>query len=247
MTEQEKINLVTNYFAEDWSIEKALLLLEDYQKMMETQPPLLDAQYACVTELEQAAHQALEVLDYYAKPLCMCFAGCDECDPSKVPNEQMVITALRKALIGVQALSAASPTPPAEQQAQPDECFPGEPKVAVPQGLIGAACFAIRNKRDGGKVLEQLRRYSVGDRSQPLTSHGQAPATQQAGEMEVFGLQWPGEDRINLSTVFDTEAEALDYMQNRCDTPGIRLVRFSSKATTAQAADSTAANTCAAE
>ena len=101
--DQAKLNLVTNYFAEDWAIEKALLLLEDYQKMMETQPPLLDAQYACVTELEQAAHQALDVLDYYAKPLCMCFAGCDECDPSKVPNEQMVITALRKALSGVQA------------------------------------------------------------------------------------------------------------------------------------------------
>ncbi len=65
-----------------------------------------------------------------------------------------------------------------------------------------------------------------------------APATQQAGEMEVFGLQWPGEDRINLSTVFDTETEALGYMQNRCDTPGIRLVRFSSNAPTAQAAES---------
>ena len=70
----------------------------------------------------------------------------------------------------------------------------------------------------------------------PQASRWQAPAG--AGEMEVFGLQWPGEDRINLSTVFDTEAEALEYMQNRCDTPGIRLVRFSSKAPTAQAADS---------
>ena len=67
------------------------------------------------------------------------------------------------------------PTYEAEQQAQPDECFPGEPKVAVPQGLIGAACFAIRNKRDGGKVLEQLRRYTVGDRSQPLTPQQAAP------------------------------------------------------------------------
>ena len=65
-----------------------------------------------------------------------------------------------------------------------------------------------------------------------------APATQQAGEMEVFGLQWPGEDRINLSTVFDTETEALEYMKNRCDTPGIRPVRFSSNAPTAQAAES---------
>ena len=70
----------------------------------------------------------------------------------------------------------ARATPPAEQQAAPkaapgepfDECFPGEPRVAVPQGLISAACYAIRNKRDGGKVLEQLRRYSVGDLSQPL-------------------------------------------------------------------------------
>ena len=73
----------------------------------------------------------------------------------------------------IEALERA--TPPAEQQAQPDECFPGEPKVAVPQGLIGAACFAIRNKRDGGKVLEQLRRYSVGDRSQPLAPQQAVP------------------------------------------------------------------------
>ena len=72
-------------------------------------------------------------------------------------------------------LSVIATSGPAEQQAQPDECFPGEPKVAVPQGLIGAACFAIRNKRDGGKVLEQLRRYSVGDRSQPLTPQQAAP------------------------------------------------------------------------
>ena len=55
-----------------------------------------------------------------------------------------------------------------------DECFPGEPRVAVPQGLISAACFAIRNKRDGGKVLEQLRRYSVGDLSQPLAPQQEA-------------------------------------------------------------------------
>ena len=101
MTEQEKLNLVTNYFAEDWAIDKATQWLDDYQKMTETQSPLSGVQYACVAELEQSARQALEVLDYYAKPLCMCFAGCDECDPSKVPNEQMAVTALRKALSGV--------------------------------------------------------------------------------------------------------------------------------------------------
>ena len=66
----------------------------------------------------------------------------------------------------VTALAAGQATAP--QQEVPDECFPGEPKVAVPQGLIGAACSAIRNNRNGSKVLEQLRRYSVGDQSQPL-------------------------------------------------------------------------------
>ena len=76
------------------------------------------------------------------------------------------------------ALAAGQATAP--QQEVPDECFPGEPKVAVPQGLIGAACFAIRNNRNGSKVLEQLRRYSVGDQSQPLAP--QPSPTAQAEE-----------------------------------------------------------------
>lgn len=37
MTEQEKLNLVTNYFAEDWAIKSAIGLLEDYEKMLEAQ------------------------------------------------------------------------------------------------------------------------------------------------------------------------------------------------------------------
>ena len=106
----------------------------------------------------------------------------------------------------IEALERA--TPPAEQQAQPDECFPGEPKVAVPHGLIGAACFAIRNKRDGGKVLEQLRRYSVGDRSQPLTPQQEEPvATLHCNDVgyvwaratEVGKLMW-FEQPLNLYT-----------------------------------------------
>lgn len=60
-------------------------------------------------------------------------------------------------------------------------------------------------------------------------SRGQAPAPARA-TADVFGLQWPGENRINLSTVFDTEAEALEYRDNRCDTPGILVVRLSASA-----------------
>jgi hypothetical protein len=71
-------------------------------------------------------------------------------------------------------------------------------------------------------------------------SHGQAPA---GATLDVFGLQWPGEDRINLSTVFDTEAEALEYRDNRCDTPGILVVRLSAQpSTTAQPAPASIPN-----
>ena len=31
MTSQEKLNLVMNYFSEDWAIKKAMQLLEDYE------------------------------------------------------------------------------------------------------------------------------------------------------------------------------------------------------------------------
>lgn len=39
MTSQEKLNLVTNYFAEDWAIEKAMQLLDDYDKAQQPTPP----------------------------------------------------------------------------------------------------------------------------------------------------------------------------------------------------------------
>ena len=38
MTSQEKLNLVTNYFSEDWAIKKAMQLLEDYDKAQQPTP-----------------------------------------------------------------------------------------------------------------------------------------------------------------------------------------------------------------
>ena len=64
-------------------------------------------------------------------------SGLQDSEPSAFDNSgyrafaETVLDAVQE---GLSAL-AASPTPPAEQQAQPDECFPGEPKVAVPQGF----------------------------------------------------------------------------------------------------------------
>lgn len=94
--------------------------------------------------------------------------------------------------------------------------------------LIDLACstgalYRVDFRRAWEVVREGLR-----------ASHGQAPAV---ATLDVFGLQWPGEDRINLSTVFDTEAEALEYRDNRCDTPGILVVRLFAQPThTAQPA-----------
>lgn len=49
--------------------------------------------------------------------------------------------------------------------------FRDEEHVAVPRGLIGAACSAIDKKRDGTKVLAELRRYTVGDKSAALPAN----------------------------------------------------------------------------
>lgn len=57
------------------------------------------------------------------------------------------------------------------------ELFPGEDRISVPLGLIGAACSAIDRKRDAPRVLAELRRYTFGDLSkaaQPATQAGAA-------------------------------------------------------------------------
>ena len=43
--------------------------------------------------------QMLEALEYAYRPLCMCFAGCDNCDPTKeIPDAQAAIAAARARL-----------------------------------------------------------------------------------------------------------------------------------------------------
>lgn len=101
------------------------------------------------------------------------------------------------------------------------ECEPNTLGQAHPVCKCGYMGFA----EDLDYTADQMRDFA--DRTHALrASHGQAPAV---ATLDVFGLQWPGEDRINLSTVFDTEAEALEYRDNRCDTPGILVVRLSAQ------------------
>lgn len=47
--------------------------------------------------------------------------------------------------------------------------------VAVPRGLLGAACAAIRLKHDAPKTVEQLRRYTFDDLSAALASAPRVP------------------------------------------------------------------------
>lgn len=50
----------------------------------------------------------------------------------------------------------------AEQQGA-QEVFDLDANVSIPRDLIGAACYAIRTKRDAPLLLEKMRRYTTGD------------------------------------------------------------------------------------
>lgn len=64
--------------------------------------------------------------------------------------------------------------------------FGDEAHVAIPQMLLGAACSAIDKKRDGTKVLAELRRYTTGDLSQAIAP---APAAQ-GDALDAARLDW---------------------------------------------------------
>lgn len=77
-------------------------------------------------------------------------------------------------------------------------------------------------------VVEKIRakqaakpKYSPLPMAAPLTQVAPRPAAQQ-GKPSAYALKWPNVLRINLSTVFDTEAEAQAYLK-RC-TPGVVMV-----------------------
>lgn len=64
MTEQEKLNLVTNYFAEDWAIDKAMQLLEDYEKMTgNSSAPEADSQPSLTQEAASAMLNEMDMHD----------------------------------------------------------------------------------------------------------------------------------------------------------------------------------------
>ena len=61
MNEQDKLNLITNYFADNLAIDKAMQLLDDYEKMVEAQQPVPSAAAAGDSVLEDAARLEFEM------------------------------------------------------------------------------------------------------------------------------------------------------------------------------------------
>ena len=52
--------------------------------------------------------QALAALEYSIKPMCWCWAGCEECDPEKAPDIEKASAALKAALAQEQAEPATN-------------------------------------------------------------------------------------------------------------------------------------------
>lgn len=84
----------------------------------------------------------------------------------------------------------------------------GEELVAVPRSLLGAACAAIRGKRDAPNTLSQLNRYAV---------HGPAlakPASSPAGGRVWTVKGWlPNGDGCEFT--FGDESEYLRFMASK--------------------------------
>lgn len=78
--------------------------------------------------------------------------------------------------------------------------FGDEEHVAVPRGLIGAACSAIEHKREGTNTLAELRRYTFGDKSAALP---------QAASIALPVVD-PGPDSLERAHA-DTHASAVLY------------------------------------
>jgi hypothetical protein len=58
----------------------------------------LRTQHADIERKDALLRQALGAFEYEMKPLCMCFAGCDECDPATAPRIDQISAAIRKEL-----------------------------------------------------------------------------------------------------------------------------------------------------
>lgn len=88
---------------------------------------------------------------------------CDRCGG----DAQAIFGIFPSCKCGSTSFKAAQPPAPT---AQPTNAI--EDPVTVPRGLLGAACSALDFGRDAPKTLAELRRYTIGDLSQPVQQPG---------------------------------------------------------------------------
>ncbi len=91
---------------------------------------------------------------------------CDRCGG----DAQAIFGIFPSCKCGSTSFKAAQPPAPT---AQPSNAI--EDPVTVPRGLLGAACSALDFGRDAPKTLAELRRYTIGDLSQPVQQPGAEP------------------------------------------------------------------------
>lgn len=120
----------------------------------------------------------------------------------------------------------AAATPPAVMPAAPSDAVPlteapeGWEFAPVPPGS-GWKLVRVAPHLHDWQYNGKLGDYLCGCGAVKGALHAEPAAGEQAGAV-AYALQWPGEARLNLSTVFDTEAEASEYLA-RCS-PGVIVV-----------------------
>jgi hypothetical protein len=87
MIDIDKIEAAAHETIND-DIENFMLMLPDHMLEM----------VALIRKQREVMQQALTVFNYQRKPLCMCWAGCDECDPATAPDPDAAIRSLENAL-----------------------------------------------------------------------------------------------------------------------------------------------------
>lgn len=142
----------------------------------------------------QAAPQpAVQQGDAVATIVCRSVAELPDRDSPEGWAEAMLVTHEELHSIVFEAVNAAQAAP------QPAPIFGDEDHVLVPQMLLSAACSAIDKKREGSKVLFELRRYTTGD----LSKAAHQPAVQQGDGGTDIG-------QLGRRTVLDAIRSAYD-------------------------------------
>lgn len=88
----------------------------------------------------------------------------------------------------------------------------GSDMISVPRSLLGAACSAINRKQDAPKVLEQLRRYTVGDLSK--SSVVEQPKREPLTDKQISRLWSDAHNDTTDRMAFQVLARAIEAAHN---------------------------------